>query len=277
MRKILAFAAALALLSTQAFAQLAYAPSQQGSIGNKVSGTDTNGNAGRFILPGVTLTDSSGVEKGTTANPVTVQGNVASGTADSGNPVKVGCVYNTTALVLTNGQRGDCQADVAGGLRLWGSGVSGSGGGNNMLQTGGVDLGFNYRAFRTDTSGYQIVGHVAPGTSVTGSSGNVANASAVATLPGAASKTTWITGFQCTAAGATAAAVVNATVTGAISGTMTYTFAYPAGATAGATPLQVTFPTPVAASAANTAIVVTLPAGGAGNTNAACTAQGFQL
>ena len=112
--------------------------------------------------------------------------------------------------------------------------------------------------------------------SVTGSSGNVANANAVATLAAVAAKTTYITGFVLTAAGATAAGVVTATVTGVITGTMSFTFAVPAGATVGATPLVVDFPVPIPASAVNTAIVVTLPALGSGNTNATASATGFQ-
>lgn len=54
------------------------------------------------------------------ANVVTVQGiasmtplqgvgNVASGASDSGNPVKVGGIYNSTLPSLTTGQRGDAQ------------------------------------------------------------------------------------------------------------------------------------------------------------------------
>lgn len=112
--------------------------------------------------------------------------------------------------------------------------------------------------------------------SITGSSGNVANANAVATLAAVAAKTTYITGFVLTAAGATAAGVVTATVTGVITGTMSFTFAVPAGATVGATPLVVNFPVPIPASAVNTAIVVTLPALGSGNTNATASATGFQ-
>lgn len=114
-------------------------------------------------------------------------------------------------------------------------------------------------------------------TPITAASGNVANANAVATLAGVASKTTYIQGFQLTASGATAASVVSVTVTGLISGTATYTFTFPAGATAAAQPLIVEFPAPIPASAVNTAIVVTLPAGGSGNTNATANAQGFQL
>lgn len=110
---------------------------------------------------------------------------------------------------------------------------------------------------------------------VNGSSGNVANASAVATLTSSATKTAHINSFQCTGAGATGASVVLVTVAGVITGTMTYVVAVPAGVTLPLTPLIVSFGGPVPASAVNTNIVVTMPALGAGNTNAACTAQGY--
>jgi hypothetical protein len=111
---------------------------------------------------------------------------------------------------------------------------------------------------------------------LTGASGNVANASAAASLAANASTTDYVSGFQCTAAGSTAALVVNATLAGVITGTQTYTFVFPAGVTAQATPLVVAFNPPVPASAVNTAITITLPAGGAGNTNAACNIQGYR-
>ena len=114
------------------------------------------------------------------------------------------------------------------------------------------------------------------GVPVSAASGNVANAAAVATLPAAAGKTTWLTGFTVTAGGSTAALDVVVTVTG-LAVPLAFAFTFPAGATVGAAPLVVTFPTPVAASAVNTAVVVTVPAGGLGNTNAAVTATGFQL
>lgn len=121
----------------------------------------------------------------------------------------------------------------------------------------------------------QVVTALYPG-NITASSGNVANASAVATLAGAAGKTTYITGFEITAGGATAGALVLATVTGLINGTATYVYAVATGAATGSPPLIVEFPAPIPASAVNTAIVVTLPALGAGNTNAAVVAHGFQ-
>lgn len=112
---------------------------------------------------------------------------------------------------------------------------------------------------------------------VTAASGNVAAGAAVATLPAAVGKTTYITGFECTAAGATAALVVLVTVTNTSGGTLTYVFVFPVGATVAAQPLQVVFPKPIPANAPNTSIVVTLPSGGAGNTNAAAVAHGYQL
>lgn len=42
-------------------------------------------------------------------SPWVVGGSVASGAADSGNPVKIGGVYNSTMPTLTNGQRGNLQ------------------------------------------------------------------------------------------------------------------------------------------------------------------------
>lgn len=112
---------------------------------------------------------------------------------------------------------------------------------------------------------------------VTSSSGNVAAASAIATLAAAVGKTTYITGFVITSAGATGAAVVNPTLVGVIGGTMTFVYTTIAGVTLANATLIVSFDVPVPASAVNTAIVLTLPSLGAGNTNAAVVARGYQL
>lgn len=114
-------------------------------------------------------------------------------------------------------------------------------------------------------------------TPITASSGNVANATATATLTAAAGVTTYISGFQITGGGATAAALVAATVVGIVGGTATYTYGVVAGAVLANPVLQVTFTPPVPASAVNTAIIVSVPAFGAGNTNATVTAQGYRL
>lgn len=120
-------------------------------------------------------------------------------------------------------------------------------------------------------------GMPAGATPVNAASGNVAAASAVATMPAVAGKTNYVIGFEITAGGATAAALVLATLTGLLGGTMTYVFAAPAGAAVGATPLIVQFQRPIPASAVNTAITLTLPSLGVGNTNAAVAIHGFTL
>lgn len=53
-----------------------------------------------------------------------VVGNIASAAADSGNPVKTGCVFNTTQPTVTTGQRVDCQASARGELFI-AKGISG--------------------------------------------------------------------------------------------------------------------------------------------------------
>lgn len=56
--------------------------------------------------------DGSSIGSATGTSAIQVQGNVASGTTDSGNGVKVAGIYNTTQPTLTNGQRGDAQLDA---------------------------------------------------------------------------------------------------------------------------------------------------------------------
>lgn len=122
---------------------------------------------------------------------------------------------------------------------------------------------------------YPVASDGSDATAVTAGSGNVANASAVATIPAVAGKTVYITGFDIDSTGATAAAVVSPTMAGVISGTRTYTYATVAGATAANPTMSKRFNPPIPASAVNTAIVVTCPALGAGNTNATVNAYGF--
>jgi hypothetical protein len=114
------------------------------------------------------------------------------------------------------------------------------------------------------------------GTPITTSSGNVAAATATATLPAVASKTTYICGFTATGGGATAAATVNLTVTNIVTGTMTYNFGVPAGVDAPATALNVVFNPCMPANAIGTTIVVSMPSLGAGNAHASINASGYQ-
>lgn len=108
-------------------------------------------------------------------------------------------------------------------------------------------------------------------------SGNVANASAVATLTGTATTTVWISGFEITGSGATAGLPVIVTVAGLLGGTRSYIYTFAAGVLVGNTPLIVPYVPPIAAAAINTPIVVTCPASGAGGTNNVAIAHGYYV
>lgn len=126
--------------------------------------------------------------------------------------------------------------------------------------------------FSFDGTNMLFVGAIA---NISISSGNVANATASATIGPSAGKTSFLTGFEVTGAGSTAGAVVPVTITGALGGTITYVLVVPAGVTTSITPLIVNFPNPIPSSAANVALVVSAAAFGAGNTNAAVVAHGY--
>lgn len=53
-----------------------------------------------------------------TTNPMPVQGNIASGNADSGNPVSVAGVFNSSPPTFSNGQRAAVQVDANGFLKV---------------------------------------------------------------------------------------------------------------------------------------------------------------
>lgn len=161
-------------------------------------------------------------------------------------------VYNASGITLSDGDDADFQFTVTGGLITAGAG------------TGGV----------TPVSPTAYPNTATP---ITASSGNVANASAVATLAASATKITYITGFEVTGSGATLGSAVTITVVGTITGTLSYTTAAIAGALLGNVPLIVEYPVAIPGSAINTAIVVTVPALGAGNTNSTVVAHGYQL
>lgn len=108
------------------------------------------------------------------------------------------------------------------------------------------------------------------------SSGNKANASAAAVLPGVVGKTTYITGFEVTGSGAVAGLPVIVTVSDGTF-TLSYIYNFIAGVLIGNQPLIVYFPVPIPAGATNTAITVTCPASGTGGTNNSVNAHGFQL
>lgn len=64
-------------------------------------------------------TSTTAVTQATASNlKVEPAGNVASGATDSGNPVKVGGIYNSSPITLTTGQRGDAQLDANGYVKV---------------------------------------------------------------------------------------------------------------------------------------------------------------
>lgn len=78
---------------------------------HKVGGTaiTLGQKASTASLPVVFASDQSALS-------VTATGNIASGSSDSGNPLKIGGVFNTTQPTFTTGQRGDLQLTARGGV-----------------------------------------------------------------------------------------------------------------------------------------------------------------
>lgn len=63
-------------------------------------------------------TDTAGNVTIANGSSVIATGNTASGATDTGNPVKIGCVNNTTLPTVTTGQRVDCQSSVRGSIEI---------------------------------------------------------------------------------------------------------------------------------------------------------------
>lgn len=127
--------------------------------------------------------------------------------------------------------------------------------------------------FLTDLLGNWLGGAGAANINV--SSGNVAAAPAVATMPAIPGKTNFVTGLEITGGGATTGALVLAALSGLLGGTLSYVVGVVTGATLPNAPVQVSFNPPLPASAVNTAIVLTVPSLGVGNTNAIATLHGY--
>lgn len=96
-------------------------------------------------------------------------------------------------------------------------------------------------------------------------------------LPGAPTKTTYITGLEIFGLGATAATIAAATVTGVLGGTMTILIGVPAGTSTETVPKVLQFNPPLPANAVNTAIALSVPSFGAGNQGVSAALRGFQL
>lgn len=112
------------------------------------------------------------------------------------------------------------------------------------------------------------------------SSGDVANATATATIPSAMGHGTFIFGFDVTSTGATASGVVVCTVSGLLGGTISYVYAVVEGVKKANEILNIRYSSSSAslglqASDLNVPIVVSCPALGAGNAHMIVTAYGI--
>lgn len=168
-----------------------------------------------------------------TINVGTVSGNVASGASDSGNPVKVGGINNTTQPTLTDGQRGDVQLDTRGNIKavLYGNNtstpitnVASNADGIAVTSTGaflGVrnnnmvynSAGTTWERMRGDTGGIFVKGTVQhdpqPGTPIL--SAGTTSAGTIGTLIAAPGTGTaiYVTGFHVLQVSGTAETVVS--------------------------------------------------------------------
>jgi|SRR6185369_9371148 len=128
-----------------------------------------------------------------------------------------------------------------------------------------------------DRATQEFVNVIQTATPLAGASGNVANASAVATLTPSATTTAYLTGFDIDGSGAAAGAAVTVTVSGLLGVTRSFTYVFATGAAVTNAPYVKRFAPALQASAINTPIVVTCPASGAGGTNLTVNAYGYQL
>ena len=119
-----------------------------------------------------------------------------------------------------------------------------------------------------------VPGYIA---SITGSSGNVAAATATASLAAGGGAMNYVCGFTITGGGATAASVISPTISGLNGGTLTFSMGIVAGVTLNQPALIVTLLPCQPATALNTAITLSVPSFGAGNTNATANIFGYRL
>lgn len=112
-------------------------------------------------------------------------------------------------------------------------------------------------------------------TPIVATSGNVANASAVATIPAVEGKIAHLVGIRVSGLGATAADTVDVSITGVAGDDLVYPYTAIEGAGLANTALDETFATAAPAPDDETDIVVTCPALGAGNTHNQVVAFGF--
>ena len=86
-----------------------------------------------------------------------VVGNVADNAADSGNPVKVGARYNSSAQTYADGDRSDLQSDANGNLKdTLGTTIAGEDLSNNVLAIGNKPINSStYTPSSDDSAAYE--------------------------------------------------------------------------------------------------------------------------
>lgn len=160
-------------------------------------------------LASTTITGTVAVTQST--SPWIVAGSVASGSADSGNPVKTGGVFNTTQPTVTNGQRVDNQNTARGA----------------QIVATGVDT-FNVTVNAPLPAGTNVIGHVIT------DSGSTTAVTGTVTISGTVTANIGTTGGITVAQGSTTSGQSGPLVQGAV------TTAAPAYSTAQTSPLSLT-------------------------------------
>jgi len=240
---------------------------------------------------GSASTDVITVQGIASATPLIVGGNVASAATDSGNPVKVGGVYNSTLPTYTNTQRTDLQVTARGALytQLINSGanvVAVFGATNNdavattstssILST--TNYGFVYNGSTWDRQRGDTAGAVTQPHALTGSrwnyaaaSGGISNTTTAVTFIAAAgaSVRNYVTSVQIAADALTNATEV--AIRDGAAGTVLWRTKIQTG---GLSLTTIEFPVPLKGTANTLMEVVTLTASGAGAVY--FSAQGYQ-
>lgn len=248
------------------------------SVNAFITNTNANGQA--------TMANSSPVviASNQSAVPVTLTSTTVTGNVAAIGPTAVGSANANPPVVIGGTATGAAGANVQ-GLSIVATSTAPVTATNTAVV---VDL-------RPDSPGIITLGPAAPANAVptipsspypgnatavavpiNASSGNVAAGTAAATLAAAASKFTYMSGFQFTSSGSTVGLPVVCTITG-ITTTKSYIVTSVAGVLLANAPLIVQFNPPLQSSAVNTAVVASCPSLGTGNTNAVMTADGYQL
>lgn len=209
-----------------------------------------------------------------------VAGTIPSGTVDSGNPIKIGAIYNSTLPTFSNGQRGDAQIGTRGSLnvqiKLPDNSISNSAQAAaadafsntiNALNTGAFSMVFNGSTWdrqRGDTSGQVMQPYAMTGSRIqyAAASGGILNTTTAVTMFAAAgaSVRNYLTSLQISAEALGTATEV--AIRDGAGGTVLWrTKIGTGGLTNG---LSVTFPVPLKGTANTLMEVVTLTASGTG-------------